>query len=263
MILGIDSVITQGAYTLTYRNGGWAPYEISTALNETLAARETAWLGVSLMGAPVYDIWGKDAVKFMNYYCVNRDWSTLKPGASRHAIMCNEKGNMIADGVAYLTPEGHIRTYWLAPMISYFAENTDMEIEYESITNEYFIQIDGPKSLEIMEHACGCDLHDLKFAHNKIVTCAGTPMTIHRLGMSGCLAYEMHGDGKHVDQVYTKIVEAGEPYGIVRAGTKSYCMNHSQAYVNQNFHLHTARARTAVQVRQSCRYAGEISYQSV
>lgn len=233
-----DSVILKGAFTLTHHYDGFSPYEFSGCMDETMAARETAWLGVCLMGSPCYDIWGPDAVKFLNYYCVNRDWSTLKQGASRHAIMVNEIGNMIADGVAFLTPEGKFRTYWLAPMISYFAEHTDMNIRFEDVSDqEYFFQIDGPKSLEIMEQACECDLHDLKFAHNKVVTCAGTPMTIHRLGMSGCLAYEMHGPANCMDVVYSRILEAGEPFGLVRQGTRSYCMNHTHAYVNQNFHF--------------------------
>lgn len=233
-----DSVINQGAYTLSRKYDGYAPFEFTGCRNETMAARETAWIGVSLMGSPTFDIWGPDAVKFLNYYCVNRDWAKLKRGASRHAIMCNEKGNMIADGVAFLTPEGHYRTYWLAPMISYYAERTDMDIQYKDVSDEeYFIQVDGPKSLEIMEHACECDLHDLQFAHNKAVTCAGTPMTIHRLGMSGSLAYEMHGPAEYMDRIYSRILEAGKPFGIVRAGIRSYCMNHTFAHVNQNFHF--------------------------
>lgn len=239
MIIGIDSAINQGAHLIQNRRGVYVPYEFSGGRNETLACRETAWLGVSLCnGSPVFEIWGPDAVKFLNYYCVNRDWSKLKPGASRHAIMCNEKGNMVADGVAYITEEGHIRTYWLAPMLAYYAETTDMDIQYKDVSNEeYFFQVDGPKSLEIMEEVCQCDLHDLKFAHNKVVSCGGGPMTIHRLGMSGCLAYEMHGRPEYADAVYTRICEVGKRYGLVRAGVASYCMNHTQAYVNQNFHF--------------------------
>lgn len=259
MKFGIDSVINKDAYTIQYRGerGGYLPFEISGAFNETLAARETAWLGVSLCGSPTFEIWGPDAVKFLNYHCVNRDWGKLKPGASRHAIMCNEKGNMIADGVAYITEEGHYRTYWLAPMIAYYAENSDMDIQYKDVTNEeYFFQIDGPKSLEIMEKACQCDLHDLKFAHNKVVTCAGSPMIIHRLGMSGALAYEMHGAPEFAEAVYSKICEAGEEFGLVRAGIRSYTMNHSQSYVNQNIHFLFDLDNSGEDFRQYCNIHG-------
>lgn len=257
MKIGIDSVINKDAFTIQYRRGSYVPFEITGPRNETLAARETAWLGVSLCGSPVFEIWGPDAIKFLNYHCVNRDWSKLKPGASRHAIMCNEKGNMIADGVAYITEEGHYRTYWLAPMIAYYAENTDMDIQYKDVSDEeYFFQIDGPKSLEIMEKACQCDLHDLKFAHNKVVTCANSPMTIHRLGMSGCLAYEMHGSPEFAEAVYSRICEAGKEFGMVRAGIRSYCMNHSQAYVNQNFHFLFDLDNSGEGFRQYCNTHG-------
>lgn len=253
MDVGRDSAILKGAFTVTKRGDMWTPYEFTGARNETLAARETAWLGVALMSSPVYDIWGPDAVKFLNYYCVNRDWAKLKPGASRHAVMCNENGKMTADGVAYLTPEGHYRTYWLAPMLSYFAENTDMNVSFEDLTGkEFFLQIDGPRSLEIMEQACETDLHDLRFAHNKQVFCADSEITIHRLGMSGCLGYEMHGDIEDLDKVYQKICDAGELYGLVRQGVRSYCMNHSQSYVNQNFHFFFDLDNSGEAFRQYC-----------
>ena len=80
--LGIpaDSIINQGAHTLTRKYDGYAPFEFTGCRNESMAARETAWIGVSLMGSPTFDIWGPDAVKFLNYYCVNRDWSDVKAG---------------------------------------------------------------------------------------------------------------------------------------------------------------------------------------
>jgi hypothetical protein len=43
---------------------------------------------------------------------------------------------------------------------------------------------DGPKSLEILEAACQCDIHDLKFAQNKFVKIGDTDMLVLRLGMS-------------------------------------------------------------------------------
>jgi hypothetical protein len=70
MKVDIESVINQGAYTISrWRGGvyGYVPFEISGPRNETLAARETAWLGVSLIGSPVFEIWGPDAIKFLNY----------------------------------------------------------------------------------------------------------------------------------------------------------------------------------------------------
>jgi len=47
----------------------------------------------------------------------------------------------------------------------------------QSLT-EYFIQIAGEKSLEILENVCECDLHDIKFASHRTVSVNGKPMRV-------------------------------------------------------------------------------------
>jgi len=117
-------------------------------------------------------------------------------------------------------------------------DSLGMDVHGEWVLNEFFFQIDGPKSLEIMEKASQCDLHDLKFAQNKHITIAGIETSIHRLGMSGCLAYEMHGDINDAETVFSAIVEAGEEFGIRKLGFEQYCHNHTQGgYPNQWIHF--------------------------
>ncbi len=206
--------------------------------DELLACRKTAWLGCFLNLSPVYDIWGPDAVKLLNKVCVNRDFAKLNIGGSRHAILCNDKGQMLADGVLMRKSEDRYRSYWLAPVLSYYVDTMGMDVQGEWIFNEFFFQIDGPKSLEIMEKAAHCDLHDLKFAQNKEIEVSGVKANIHRLGMSGCLGYEMHGDMKDAETFYGAVVKAGEEFGIRRLGFVQYCRNHTQAgYPNQWIHF--------------------------
>ena len=225
-----DGPINEGARALIPIGKGFMPGAYTTPEHELLGCRESAWLGCFLNISPVYDISGPDAVKLLNYVCVNRDFSRLKIGKSRHAILCNEKGQMLADGVLIRREENLYRTYWLAPIISYYVETLGMDVQGKWVLDEFFFQIDGPKSLEIMEKVSGTNLHDLKFAQNKKITIAGVETTIHRLGMSGCLAYEMHGD--------MNIVEAGKEYDIRRLAFGNYCRNHTQAgYPNQWIHF--------------------------
>ena len=179
------SAIFEDSYNAINFFGGWLPFEYSGPRSEYMAGRESAWLGINLNFSPAYDVYGKDTIKLMNRVCVNRDFAKLKEGASRHAVICDEKGRMMADGVVIKIGEDHFRCYFLAPVLQYYVESSGMDVAGKYIEDEYFYQIDGPKSLEIMEKACECDLHDLKFAHNKRVKICGTDMTIHRLGMSG------------------------------------------------------------------------------
>lgn len=240
MRIEFDSAIMEGTHSIMSTPLGYLPYEYTGPRDELMACRETAWLGVHLNVTPVYDVFGPDAVQFLNYVCVNRDYAKLKENASRHALICNDKGQMLADGVIMKIADNHYRTYWMAPVIQFYLETSNLSVEGKYVSDEeYFFQIDGPKSLEIMEKACQCDLHDLRFGRNKKVKINGTDMVVHRLGMSGSLGYEVHGPAEHADMVYRTIREAGQEFGIRPLGSRHYCVNHTQAgYPNQFIHFY-------------------------
>ena len=233
----LDSAIFKGAMTIINLNGMYLPYEYSSSKSEYLACRETAWLGINLNNTPVYDVSGPDAAKLFNQICVNRDFSVMKVGQSKHALICNQKGQLLADGVV-MRREDSYRTYWLAPVLQYYVETSGLDVKGEYCPDEYFFQIDGPKSLEILEKACQCDLHDIKFAQNKKVSICGTEMVVHRLGMSGALAYEVHGAAKDAEIAYTRIREVLEEFGGKPQGVRNYgILNHTPGgYPNQLQH---------------------------
>lgn len=82
------------------------------------------------------------------------------------------------------------------------------------------------------------DIHDLKFGQSKMIQIADTEVFVHRLGMSGALAYEIHGAPENGDKVYEAVIKAGEKYGAVRQGIKTYPLNHTQGgYPNQCLHF--------------------------
>lgn len=236
----IDSAVNKNCPVLINwgKDGGIYPYAFTSSKDEMLACRDSAWFGCFLNCSPVYDVSGPDAVKLLNYTCVNRDFDKLKIGGSRHALMCNDKGQLLADGLIIRTGEDTFRTYWLAPIISFYVDTLGMNVTGNWVFDEYFYQIDGPKSLQIMEKASQTDLHDIKFAGRKNIKIAGTDVTIVRLGMSGALAYEIHGSTDHADVVYDAVVAAGAEFGLKRQGVSNYCRSHTQGgYPNQWIHF--------------------------
>lgn len=240
---------------LPFMGKGFMPFIYTGYQDELMACRKTAWLGTFLNLSPVYDVSGPDLIKLLNRVCVNRDFAKLGVGKSRHVIMCNDRGQMLADGVLMRTDDTTYRSYWLAPMLSFYvdvmAPKWGYDVQGKWVLDEFFIQIDGPKSLEIMEQATHCDLHDLKFAQNKPVEIAGVPCTIHRLGMSGCLGYEMHGDRANIEEVYGAIFSAGKDYGIRKLGFSSYCHNHTQGgYPNQWIHFWYPRITSGEELKE-------------
>ena len=218
------------------------PLEYSGGKDEFLASRKTAWLGGALNCTPVYEVWGPDAAEVLTATCVNRDFSLMKPGSSKHALICNERGKMVADGVIMYKEENCFRSYWVAPVLQFYVEKAaaaGKQVKGKYIDDEYFFQIDGPKSLQMLEEATESDLHDLKFAQNKKVKIVGTDMVVHRLGMSGALAYEVHGDAENAEKAYAKLREVVEKYGGKPMGFRNYTiLNHTPAgYPNQFQHF--------------------------
>lgn len=67
-----------------------------------------------------YTITGPDAVKLLNYVTVNRDYAKLKVGGSRYAILCNEKGQILADGDIVRKEENMYWSFGLAPVLAYY-----------------------------------------------------------------------------------------------------------------------------------------------
>ena len=238
MQFSMNSAIMEG--TSYYFNclGVLLPYEFTGPKDEFLACRRTAWLGVNLNNTPVYDVYGPDAAKALNKICVNRDFSLMKPGDSKHALICNDQGKMLADGVIMCKEEGVYRSYWLAPVLEYFITTSGLDVHGEYNPDEYFFQIDGPKSLEILEEATQTDLHDIKFAKNKKVKICGTDMVVHRLGMSGALAYEVHGAAEDAEIAYRRIRDVLEKFDGRLQGTRNYSIiNHTPGgYPNQLQH---------------------------
>lgn len=226
--------------TLLYQMapGMLLPYEYRGVKPEISAYQTSAWIGTSLMISPIYDVYGPDVIKFFNSICIN-DFTNLGMTGLRHAVICNEKGQILTDGVAIKIAEDRIRTYWLNPPLAYLAENSEMDIQVEDLTGkEYFIQIDGEKSLEILEDAFQADLHDIKFAKHRIQDVEGRKVNVIRLGMSGNLAYEIHGDMSEFAFIYDKVWASGQKFGAQKLGLHAYNLfNHTEAgFPNINLH---------------------------
>lgn len=239
MPLEVNNTYLDGATTLTRVGPSIWPGSYSGCRDEYLAGRSTAWLGITLSASPVYDVYGPDAIAFWNQVAVNRDFGRFPEGTSKHVLLTNEDGLMIADGVVLKVADDRYRSYWLAPVLDFFVRTSGLDVSGEYITDEFFFQLDGPRSLEILEKASGADIHDLRFAHNKRIEFCDAETTVHRLGMSGALAYEVHGNSRDATAVYQRLREVLDEFGGRPQGIENYItVNHTPAgYPNQYLHF--------------------------
>ncbi len=214
------------------------PYIFTSIEDEIGAYERSAWIGTVLMNSPVYDVIGPDAAKFLSSVCIN-DFTKQKFDSIRHAVICNEKGQILDDGVVFRLADDHFRTYWLNPPLDYLVQTTDMDVKGVDMSGkEYFIQIDGVKSLEILEDAFQQDLHDIPFAKTRMLKVGGKDVRILRLGMSGTLAYEIHGPSKDFREIYGKVWESGQKFDARRMSFTTYSLyNHTEGgFPNINMH---------------------------
>ncbi len=237
----MSNPILDGAFTLTRKglDSTLVPFEYTGVDDEILAHKTGAHIAISLhYGTPVYDVEGPDAWKFLNSICVNT-FKSQKLDNLRHAIICNEKGQIMTDGVVIRLSENKYRTYWLQPVIQWLCETSDLDVTGKDISQEeFFFQIAGPKSLQILEEACEEDLHDIAFAHHRLSSICGVETRVIRLGMTGGLAYEIHGDRSKSDVVYSRIWEVGKKYGLKKVGSKAYTMMHHTEGGFPNINIH-------------------------
>lgn len=212
------------------------PFEYTNWMDEVMSWKEGAYISHSLNPQPTWRIKGPDAVKFLSQVLVNNLENWLV-GSNKHAIMCNEDGLNMGDGVMLRLADDEFIGYEMGALyIAYVFDRGMWNAVGENLTGTKFLyQIAGPRSLEIVETATGDDLHDIRFMHHRKSSVGRVEVTVVRVGMAGTLAYELHGDAQHGRAVYRRVLEAGRRFGLKRIGFRSYLMNHTEDGFPQAF----------------------------
>jgi glycine cleavage system aminomethyltransferase T len=213
------------------------PWEHKTGWrDEQMAGKVAVALNATLNPTTTFKVSGPDALRFLKDTCVN-SFENFPIGGGKHAILCNDEGLVMVDGVLLRLAEDEFITYWLDPYIGYALQKGDYDAVGEDLTGQVFLfQITGPNSLATAEKATGEDLSDIRFMRHRETTIAGHPVRIVRMGMSGTLAYEVHGAAEDGPDVYAAIEAAGADFGLRKLGVHSYMMNHTEAGFPQAYY---------------------------
>jgi glycine cleavage system aminomethyltransferase T len=86
----------------------------------------------------------------------------------------------------------------------------------------YRYELQGPTAGPIVEKVTGQRLPDVKFFHMTHFTIAGRRVRALRHGMAGQPGFELFGPWADGADVLAAILEAGQEFGLVRAGAKAY-----------------------------------------
>ncbi|QFU08464.1 Aminomethyltransferase [Rhodobacteraceae bacterium THAF1] len=203
----------------------------SAVHREVKNARENlGLLDASTLGKII--VKGPDAGKFLDLLYTNM-MSTLKVGRCRYGLMCNEQGFLSDDGVVarlsddsflcHTTTGGADRIHahmeeWLQ------IEWWDMKVHTANVTEQWAqIAVVGPNARNVLQKLGGMDVSKdaLKFMDWADGEIAGIPARVFRISFSGELSYEIAVPANRGLELWTKLMEAGEAYGVMPYGTEA------------------------------------------
>ncbi len=150
------------------------------------------------------EVVGPDALVFLERMYVN-SLTSLKPGRCRYAVLLNEAGFIIDDGIiARLSDDRfHVTTTTgaAAPVLNLMedylqTEWPELDVWLTSITEQWAtIAVQGPRAREVLGDVCPeLDLDHTAFPHMSVIECElqGVPARIFRVSFTGELGFEIN-----------------------------------------------------------------------
>ncbi|MBT8416650.1 MAG: glycine cleavage system protein T [Silicimonas sp.] len=167
---------------------------------------------------------GPDAAKFTQYLTC-RDISTCAVGQCKYVLITDQDGGIINDPILLKLAEDH---FWLSIADSDVllwargvAVNSGMDVEITE-PDVSPLQLQGPKSREILRAAFGDAPTELKYFWFTEHDWHGVPLVISRTGWSSELGYEIYlRDGSAGDRLWEYLMEVGGPLGLKPGHTSS------------------------------------------
>ena len=219
-----DEHLALGA-TMDRFGGWWRPWHYGDAVAEYEAVRERVSLGdVSTLGKLVVS--GPDVVEALErlYPCHVAD---IKPGRSRYALLLNERGHVMDDGMILRESE----TRFVLTFTSGGAANAEMWLRdwietwglrvhvMDRTMSLAAINVTGPHAKELLARA-GLDEPPryLGHAHADV---AGVPCHVMRLSFTGEASFELHHPIDRSVELWRALMELGEDMGIAPHGLQA------------------------------------------
>jgi aminomethyltransferase len=152
-----------------------------------------------------------------------RNLSKCAVGQAKYVLICDRDGGIVNDPVLTRMDE---TTFWFALASSdalLFARglrnaypDLDVTIREADVAP---VQIQGPKSKDLMRDLVGQDILDLKYYWWRKAEIAGIPVIVTRTGWTSEVGYEVYlTDSSRGFDLWEHIMKVGEPYNIKPTG---------------------------------------------
>lgn len=217
------------------------------------------------------EITGPDAAKFVQTL-TPRNLSQMAVGQCKYILITNADGGILNDPVLLRLAENH---FWISLAdsdILLWAQGVAVHAGFKVTIREPDVsplQLQGPKSGEIMQALFGESINDLRYYWLRETQLDDIPLVVSRTGWSSELGYEIYlRDGSRGDELWEKIMAAGGALGLkpghtssirrIEGGMLSY---HADADINTN--PYELRLGRLVDLDMDADYIGKAALQRI
>jgi sarcosine oxidase subunit alpha len=173
---------------------------------------------------------GPRAAEFIERVYTNR-FANLKIGMTRYALMTDDSGTVIDDGiVGRLAEQAFYVTTTTGNSATIFRELGrlsawwNISVGLANLTGHFAaFNLAGPLSRQVLAQHTSLDLSPEAFPYLGLrrAALAGSPATMMRVGFVGELGYEIHVPAAQGPQVWSALMEAGRAHGLRPFGVEA------------------------------------------
>lgn len=213
----------------TWLRPAW--YGSAAAIPDEVAAARTAagLIDVSTLGK--LEVRGPDAAAFLERI-YTWTYDKLAVGKVRYALMLDETGAIIDDGVAARLHAQHFHVTATTGgvdrvfrLMQFFNAQWRMRVDIANVTAAYAaINLLGPQARDVLA-AAGTDVaigaQDFPYLAIRTGSVAGIPARLMRIGFGGELGYEIHVPASRGAELWDRLSAAGQAFGLRPVGIEA------------------------------------------
>lgn len=206
--------------------GGWdMPVQYTGVIEEHRATRKAAGLfDICHMGE--IDVIGPAAFELLQWV-ISRNLEGQKIGQMKLSVITNEQGGIIDDLTVYRLAEYHYRLVtnasrtdidyqWILKIKEEKGINDVQVIDATDETGK--VDIQGPRSEEILQKITADDLSPLKFYYSMESKILDVPALISRSGYTGEDGFEIYTSAGKIGEIWDNLLETGAEHGLKPVG---------------------------------------------
>ena len=210
--------------------GEWKrPLNYTSPELEWKAVRERVGL-IDLSTLGKIEVHGRDAARILDKVYTH-NFSTLKVGRVRYAVMCGDDGIILDDGTIsrlaedrfYITTtSGNID--FVEKWLEWWITGTGLCAHVTNVTGDFAaINVAGPKAREVLKPLTAMDISSGAFKYMRYAEgdVAGVPARLLRIGFVGETGWEIHYPAGYGEHLWDAVLEAGKPFAMVPFGVET------------------------------------------